>query len=344
MDLEIIDPTEFPHWDELLLSIPEATIFHTSSWARVLKDSYGYCPVYFTGIEKAQISFLLPIMEINSFITGKRGVSLPFTDYCRVICPQDATLIDILGPVIEYGKKARWNYLEIRDGRHLIPGGLTYYSYVGHMLDLTRGTEMVYSDFRDSTKRNIKKAAREGIRIHIEQSKTAIDQFYGLNCMTRKEHGLPPQPRSFFTKIYEHIISQNRGFIVLGSFKERVIASAVFFHYGGNCIYKYGASDKNFHRLRTGNLIIWEAIKHFCREGLKSICFGRTELGNKGLRQFKGGWGAEETQIQYFKYNLRQGVFVSGKQKGKPAYTGLFRAIPPPILNIIGSLLYRHMG
>ena len=85
MDLQIIDPTAYPGWDNLLLSISEANIFHTASWANVLKESYGYRPVYFTKIRKSKISVLIPIMEINSGLTGKRGVSLPFTDYCEPI-------------------------------------------------------------------------------------------------------------------------------------------------------------------------------------------------------------------------------------------------------------------
>jgi hypothetical protein len=48
--MEIIDPTNFPNWDELLLSTPGYSFFHSSAWARVLKDSYGYTPWYFASI------------------------------------------------------------------------------------------------------------------------------------------------------------------------------------------------------------------------------------------------------------------------------------------------------
>jgi len=96
--------------------------------------------------------------------------------------------------------------------------------------------------------------------------------------------------------------------------------------------------------LRASNLVMWEAIRWFADKGFKSLCFGRTEPENEGLRQFKAGWGAEETQVHYFRYDLRQNAFVPGKEKGEPPYAHLFRATPAPILNAIGSLLYRHMG
>ena len=82
-----IDPLEYPNWDDLLLTNDQSTFFHTSAWARVLHESYNYKPLYFTSIDDGKISVLIPIMEIRSFITGRRGVSLPFTDYCKPIVP-----------------------------------------------------------------------------------------------------------------------------------------------------------------------------------------------------------------------------------------------------------------
>ncbi len=122
------------------------------------------------------------------------------------------------------------------------------------------------------------------------------------------------------------------------------MGASVYLHFGHHALYKYGASDKAYQHLRANNLVMWEAVKWFADKGFKRFCFGRTEQENEGLRQFKAGWGAEETQVQYLKYDLRQAAFVPGKKKGAPAYAGLFRATPAPILNAIGSLLYRHMG
>jgi lipid II:glycine glycyltransferase (peptidoglycan interpeptide bridge formation enzyme) len=206
------------------------------------------------------------------------------------------------------------------------------------------GHEKIFSNLRDSTRRNVKKAEKEKVEVQIEKSGDALGEFCRLNRLTRREHGLPPQPYHFFEKVHRHIISQEGGFIALAYFQGKAIAGNVFFHFGDQAIYKYGASDKAYQHLRANNLIMWEAVKWFAGKGFKSLCFGRTELENEGLRQFKTGWGAEETQVRYFKYDMRQGAFVPGTQKGEPAYANLFRATPAPILNAIGSLLYRHMG
>jgi lipid II:glycine glycyltransferase (peptidoglycan interpeptide bridge formation enzyme) len=107
--------------------------------------------------------------------------------------------------------------------------------------------------------------------------------------MTRKEHGLPPQPFHFFKKIHDHIISKNLGVVVLASFDRENVAGAIYFHIGEKAVFKYGASDKKFQHLRANNLVMWEAIKWYSQNGYRSLCFGRTEPENQGLLQFKSG-------------------------------------------------------
>ena len=344
MDLEIIDPTEYPGWDDLLLPIPEATIFHTSSWARVLKNSYRYHPVYFTKIADVGLSVLLPIMEINSLITGKRGVALPFTDYCGMIFPGKENLRDLFGSCTAYGKGAKWNFLEIRDGRRVFPQEAVYARYSDHRLDLTHGEERIHSGLRDSTRRNIRKAEKEGVRIRVEESKWALDQFYNLHCRTRKEHGLPPQPKSFFDNIYQYIFSRDLGFVVLGSLEKRTVAAAVFFHFGGNGIYKYGAADKSFQHLRPSNGVMWEGIRWFCQRGYRTLSLGRTEPHHAGLLQYKNGWGAEEREIFYQRYDIPASRFLGEKPGRNGGAQRIFRRLPAPALKLAGRLLYKHFG
>ena len=385
MSLQIIDPTNFPAWDDLLLNTPGHSFFHSSAWARVLKESYGYTPMYFASIEKGHFSALVPIMEVNSFITGKRGVSLPFTDYCEPIIDKDQDFADLFNILIEHGKKRGWKYIELRGGdKYLVPrpsslvsvsqsSALTPVSsslnpassrsalcalrsapfpsekYLGHTLDLTKGEKALYSGLRDSTRRNIKKAIKEGVAVKILNSPESVREFYRLNCMTRKQHGLPPQPYYFFKNIYEHIVSHNKGFVSLASYQDLNIAGTIFFYFGENALFKYGASNKKYQYLRANNFVTWEGIKWSSQNGYKRFCFGRTELENKGLQQFKAGWGTEERTIHYFKHDLTRGLFVSKNKNPERGaqnhfFNRLAQRMPIPVLNLAGSVLYRHIG
>ncbi len=350
----IENPITYPGWDELLLPGNEGSFFHSSNWARVLHESYGFTPLYFSAMgggppsRQEKLEALVPVMEVDSVFTGKRGVSLPFTDYCEPILPGGGFMENAMDTLIDYGKRSGWKSLEIRGGKDkfgekISPSCFFY----GHRLDLSPGEGRLHSGLRDSTKRNIKKAEKEGVKTGLYQSMDAVREFYRLNCLTRKLHGLPPQPFKFFRKLHEHIIGKKQGLVMLASHNGAVIAGAVCFHFGGKAIYKYGASDSRYQALRANNLIMWEAIKWYSRNGFTEFCFGRTEPENKGLLQFKEGWGAEEYTINYYKYDFRERSFIENAPpavKVKNVHNRVFARMPVPVLKLAGTVLYRHMG
>jgi hypothetical protein len=364
-NLKILNPITYSGWDDLLMSAPNHSFFHTSSWARVLKESYGYEPKYFTIIDRDRMKTLVPVMEVDSFLTGKRGVSLPFTDYCEPICNGNTEFVHLFNKVIEFGGNHGWKYLELRSGgnlnleitrnsqplpakasaqesetRSIIPSC----SYIGHLLNLSPNEGKLSSGLRDSTRRNIKKALKEGVKVKIDHSLESVKEFYRLNCLTRKEHGLPPQPFGFFEKIYDHIISKDLGMVVLASLGQENIAGAGYFHFNKKAVYKYGASDKKYQHLRANNLVMWEAIKWYGQNGYKSLCFGISELENQGLIQFKSGWGAAEHPIHYYRYDLKKNSFVAEGSKVTGIHNKVFNKMPAPMLNRIGVLFYRHFA
>lgn len=342
--IQILDPLKDPDWDERLRSSDHCSFFHTASWARVLSDSYGYRPHYAGTITNGELTALLPVMEVDSFMTGKRGVSLPFTDKCKPLIQSEEGLEALLETVKDHGRQERWNYLDLRVGTGLAGTRPPYTVCYGHLLDLTRGQDRLLAGLRDSTMRNIKRARNTGVRISITRSPEDLETFCRLNYITRREHGLPPQPDKFFRNMLRHVLDRGQGNVILATHGGRTIGGAVYLHFGKKAVYKYGASDRNYQHLRANNLIMWEAIEHYLSNGYRALDFGRTERENKGLLQFKRGWGAAEHLVHYYRYDLRKESYVAGSLRVSGAHTGYFRRMPMPLLKMVGSLLYRHMG
>lgn len=342
--LEIINPIEYPGWDDLLFCQPDYSFFHTSHWASVLHDSYGYQPRYFAILDRKKLSACIPVMEIRSALTGTRGVSLPFTDYCTPLVPAAFSLDDMFSNLVQYGIKAGWQSIEMRGGEKLPQHWTGHSSYYGHTLDLRSSEEDLFSNFKESTRRNIRKAQREGVTVVMSSVPDATEEFYRLNCITRKAHGLPPQPAYFFKKIQEHVFSKCHGFIALARHKGNTIAAAVYFQFGKRAMYKYGASDRQYLHLRPNDLVMWDAIRWCQSQGYASLCLGRTEPENAGLRAFKNGWGAEERVIRYALYDMRQEQFIPGKSDVRTVSAAILRRMPVPLLKFIGTALYRHVG
>jgi hypothetical protein len=343
MNIQIINPCTYPSWDDLLLTHSQATFFHTAAWARVLSESYGYKPLYFIIKENGQLAGLIPVMEIDSFLTGKRSVSLPFTDICHPIADSGDIFRELLECITQYGRRAGWKSIELRGGSGFLDDAPASSEQFIHIIRLDGDGTLLKKTFRDSTRRNIRKADREGVDIKFGRTRDYLEIFYGLHCQTRKHHGLPPQPWSFFEKIHEHIITPQKGLVVLAAYQVRPVAAAVYFHFRNEAIFKFGASDRNHLDHRPNNLVMWEAIKNYSQKGFKVIDLGRTELENIGLRQFKKGWGTDERKIYYYQYDLKKERFVAKNKALKKSYV-VFKHLPIPLLRLSGSLLYKHVG
>jgi lipid II:glycine glycyltransferase (peptidoglycan interpeptide bridge formation enzyme) len=284
----------------------------------------------------------LPLMEVDSWLTGRRGIALPFTDDCEPLCPDGEEFQKLFAGAVEFGKSRNWKYLELRGGRELlgeVPASLSFY---GHGLDLTAGADKLFSQLESSVRRAIRKAEKSGVTVEILKNVEAVRIFYALQCQTRKKHGLPPQPFKFFLNIHRHILSQNMGMIVLARHQGRPVAASVYFNFDDRAIYKFGASDEKFQELRGANLVMWAAIKEFVRRGAKHLDLGRTSIANEGLRKFKLGWGATEHKIEYVKFDLKKNEFVADADETSGWHTRVFRIMPVFLARAVGAALYKH--
>jgi hypothetical protein len=182
------------------------------------------------------------------------------------------------------------------------------------------------------------------LTIEFSQSLEAINAFHSLLCLTRQRHGTPPQPFAFFANIQRHVLAENQGCVVLARHGQVTVAGAVFFHFGRTVIYKYGASNQELQHLRANNLVMWEAIRKYARDGFTHLDFGRTSLHNEGLRRFKLGWGTQERRIDYFRYDIKKSCFVTVREENAETLHRLYRFIPICLSRLIGALLYKHIA
>lgn len=343
MDLQNINPINDPNWDNLLLTSGDFSFFHTAAWARVISRSYGYEPAYFFRTENGRLSFVMPLMSIASPVTGRRGVSLPFSDFCDFFGPNDLYLDDVVRAVLDYGRHIRWDYVEWRTTGDFVKGMAPSESFLTHDLDLERTEMKLFCGIRESKKRNIRRAQKDGVHVGVDNTAEFLLPFYRLHCQTRRRHGLPPQPFLFFRNIRDDILLKGLGVIVSAFYSGKIIASSIFLHFGEKAIFKYGASDLNFLGHRPNDLLMWEAIRWYKEQGFKNLNLGRTEPNNLGLLRFKRSWGSDERQIRYYRISLKKKVARTFRQN---AYIPCRILAKAPILSLrlIGRLLYRHIG
>lgn len=143
-------------------------------------------------MDNDKVLALIPVMEVKSYLTGKRGVSLPFTDFCDPIIDDQISVGNFFTFAKDFGKDQGWRYLEVRGKGYQFEKFLASASFYRHILPLADGREALFHRFRKGTKSSIKKAEKDGVKVEMFTSIESLREFYKLNCITRKFHGLPP--------------------------------------------------------------------------------------------------------------------------------------------------------
>jgi hypothetical protein len=339
-----LNPLEDQTWDRMVRHRADSCFFHGSTWARVLHDTYRHQPYYFFRSTSDMISEVLPVMEVSSPLTGRRGVSLPFTDFCPLLTAPNPRDDSLLQAVLELGRQRRWDYYECRGGIEHWNAASPSQQFYGHEVELDSDEQSLYRGLKASVRRGVQKSKKAGVLIRFRQDVDSIRAFYRLHCGTRRIHGLPPQPLRFFENIARHILANGQGWLIAAEYEGRMIAGAVFFHDRRFAIYKYGAWNYAFQHLRPNNLLMWEAIKRYAQEGYRSLHFGRTSISDEGLRRFKLGFGACERRLLYGRYDFARKGFVAGGNKSEGWFNAVFRCLPGRVSEMAGEILYPHLS
>lgn len=343
LEVDGVDSLAGDNWDRWVEGHPEAGPFHSSAWARVLVRTYGHRPCYLRLHRGHRTVALLPLMEVASRLTGRRGVGLPFADACGLLlfAPVSARLL--LDVMQRLGVERQWRHIELRGSSGVPDSAAASASFVTHDLDLARGVDAVWNGFEPTVQRAIRKAERGGVTVELRDDGAAMEAFIRLHGRTRRRHGLPPQPDRFFHAILEEIIKPGAGTIALAHRAGSPVAAAVFLASGSKALYKFGASDERAQSCRANNLAMWHGMRWAIQHGANRLSFGRTAIGQDGLRRFKRGWGAAESSLNYFTCTLPEARWTGSRDRRPGLASVVFARLPLSVNRLLGAAIYPHL-
>ena len=330
-------------WIDFVSSKPQATLFHHPAWLKPLAECYGFRPFVIAVCDAGgQVLAGLPIMEVRSRMTGRRWVSLPFTDYCPPLYDDREALTRLTHDLAFLYRTGRVPRIEIRWELPAEPPIQSSSAFYLHTVKLAADPQAVMKRFDRTHRQNIGTAENRGVRIERGTGPEHLRRFYEMQLETRRRKGLPVQPRKFFDLLGKEILAQGLGFILLAYKDAQCLAGGVFLHWQQTLTYKYAASSGEEQQYRPNNLLSWTAMRWGCENGYTVFDLGRTELENAGLRRFKRGWGAEESPLTYSILAAAAPAGSNGKLMS--LMEPLIRKAPPWVCRAAGELLYRHFG
>ncbi|MGH7971492.1 MAG: hypothetical protein ACREIC_22470, partial [Limisphaerales bacterium] len=177
--VQTISPLSDRRWHEFVQKCEASSVFHTREWLEALRRTYDYEPIVFTTSPPgAAIENGLVLCRVNSWLTGDRLVSVPFSDHCDPLGPRDETQLLFTAAEQEVSRGGV-RYFEMRP-KHPIELNTSLlqasFSYSYHHIDLRPDLSTLFGNcHKDSTQRKIRRAEREGLRYEEGESQALLD-------------------------------------------------------------------------------------------------------------------------------------------------------------------------
>lgn len=152
------------------------------------------------------------------------------------------------------------------------------------MLDLSAGSEAIFSGFSQTRRNELRKAARQGlVEVKEIDNDRELTEMYAIHCEWNDRKG---NATDTFEQMKAAVGDRNNRRVFIAKADGKVIAGSFYrFAPGGVVEYAANFSKLEFQRLRPNDLIAWHAIQWACRESFTHFSMGGAHLF---LRRFGG--------------------------------------------------------
>jgi CelD/BcsL family acetyltransferase involved in cellulose biosynthesis len=339
-----VDPASDADWQRLQAG-GGAGLFHTQPWFAALADTYALSIRALVVLDDAGTPIAgLACCQIDD-VLGPRLVALPFSDACDPLVrsqmgwdallahlaqgtsPVHLRFLDFVSPdegtSLEVIKRARW-----------------------HRLNLESPVSSLWSSLAAANRRAIRKAERSGLAVLTLEDEDELQRFHALHVSLRKrKYHLLAQPFAFFQAIGQRFRAVD-GWYPLGAYLDgRLIAGALFLHWGDTLYYKFNASEETGLHLRPNNLLIWSGIQLAKSLGCRWLDLGPSDDDQPGLVRFKRDFGAAESELRHLRISPAAAVHRDTRQIRRLLgdITALLTTpqVPDEVSAEAGAMLYR---
>ncbi|GEP35225.1 peptidoglycan bridge formation protein FemAB [Nocardioides szechwanensis] len=153
-------------------------------------------------------------------------------------------------------------------------------------------------------RRNIKKAAKEGVEVTSSASPEDLKAFHDLYVHTAQRDHFTPRPLAYFQTMVDALGSESPDRIKLwfARHEGELVASSISIRVGTHAWYSYGASSTEKREVRGSNAVQWAMIQDALAAGAAVYDLrGITDTldpddSHVGLIQFKVGTGGEAVE------------------------------------------------
>ncbi len=338
------DSTECARWDGFVDSCPEATFFHRAGWQRVITQSQGHKAFYLYAEQHAEITGILPLFEVKSWLFGHALVSTPFCVYGGVVATTDTARLALLEHAKQLAETLQVDYLELRHRAPQTDGwpSKSKHSAFRRQLDVDPESNML------AMKRKQRAVIRQGIK---NQHRTELDadnnpqfdNFYRIYSTSLRNLGTPAFSKKFLKALHTEFGAACEILSIYQDGEPR--SSLMSFYFRDEVLPYYGGGMSESRDLKSMDFMYWDQICRALKRGIKTYDFGRSK-NDSGAYHYKRHWGFEPEPLCY-EYHLVKADTVPDISPNNPKYQYFIRAwqkLPLGVSQWVGPYLSKYLG
>jgi FemAB-related protein (PEP-CTERM system-associated) len=284
--------------DAFVGAAPSGTVFHASTWQRVVAEVLGAVPRGLGAFAGDDLVGVLPLMRVRSLPFGCNWVSVPYSVYGGPLANDEAVTRALIQEAERGARADGVKRLELRTVE--APPGTEDWArselYSTFMRDLPDTPEGVLAQMPKKSRAEARKA-RTKHGLAVAEGPWYVEDLYRLFLENKRVLGSPALP----PRLFRHLIAAfgERVFVHLVH-KDRTPVSAVMsFADGDTLIAYYSGTAPGADRELSASNFMYMALQEWAVErGFKRFDFCRSR-GDSGAYRFKVHQGFEPTQMHY---------------------------------------------
>lgn len=300
-----LDPPDKAAWDDLVAASPEATVFHTSAWARLWTSEWKDAKWEAWAVSNGGV-----YAGAIGAITRRRGLfdtvdSMPFATYGGPIVRKGSrdpasirrALLEAFARRAGRRLTVRWQLAWYGGSRADLPESLPMEEISTHVLPLDSDYERVANGFSSSTRRLVRQSDESGLSMRVAETAADLAAFYAMAVETVRRRGGTPKPLSLYESILAHMVPAGLArFHLVQHGQDAIAGSLDLFHQGIATNWLPVSREATWH-LRPNNFMVASILETLCGAGYLEYNFGASPADAAGLIRYKEGWGARPRPV-----------------------------------------------
>jgi glycosyltransferase involved in cell wall biosynthesis/SAM-dependent methyltransferase len=304
-------------WERLVLSSPEAWLYHTWDEQTLLEEAWGGETLSFLVERAGRLVAAVPLQRwpwdratFWGTLMGPAGPALArdldpherqetlafahgvLREFVRL---KKAKAVRIHLPPLAPALRATWNDAV----NPLVAFGYEDVSTKTSVIDLSKDEDALWGGMRPEYRTCINKATREGVIVEAASDPSDVDAYYRLHVETYVRTGVKPHPKEYFAAIFDRFVATGRAEWLFAKRDGELLGALNVARYGDASLYWTGAYSAEGLGARVAKLLQWEAIRRSKGRGCAYHETGEIVVdaapGSKdhGIGTFKRRFGGE---------------------------------------------------